>query len=97
MSDFETMRWHYIRLSFMQAKAEGKLPQWFMKQGLFFLLRAIISLLLIVPLKLIWSFTGRNCDGMAHVIKFCIGAFFYFLILWALICAPFMGSSSVAQ
>ena len=97
MSDFETIRWRYIRLSFMQAKAEGRLPQWFLKQGLFFLLRTVISFLLILPLKLIWAFTGRNCEGSAHVIKFCVGAFLYLLFLWALICAPFMGSSSVAQ
>ncbi len=99
--DFESMRMNYLRMSFMRAKAEGKLPQWFLKQGVFWLIRTIVMLLIVAPVKLIWHYTERGCEGndLTHIVKFCVGALIYFCILGAIVCAPFISNSSapVAQ
>lgn len=96
--DFESMRMNYLRMSYAKASQEGKLPQWFLKQGLFWLLRAIAMLLIVAPIKLIWRYTERGCEdnGLVHIVKFCVGVLIYVCILGAIVCAPFMNNSSAA-
>lgn len=101
MSVFDELRQNYLRASFLQAKDEGKLPQWFLKQFLFWLLRVMFSLLVIIPVKflvvvpvgLIWKHTGRvdghECGGLAHVLRFVLGSLLYFCFLGAIIGAIF--------
>ena len=94
--DFESIRKNYLRMSYAKAAQERKLPQWFLKQGLFWLLRTMFMILLVIPVKFIWQFTGRDSDGLVHLVKFCVGTLLYFVIIGALICSPFMQSSSAA-
>ena len=84
MSYLESLRLNYIRASYAQAEAEGKLPQWFIKQFLVWMLRVLITLLvvfpikllLIVPIKLIWKYSGRgkmagNVEQQHTCLDFC--------------------------
>ncbi len=96
MTDFERFRFHYLRASFMQAKQEGKLPQWFLKQGLFWLLRMVFTFVFAMPLKFIWRYTGRDSDGLVHFVKFFVVALIYLCILGGIVCAPFMRTASAA-
>lgn len=106
MSFLETIRLNSIRASYAQAEAEGKLPQWFLKQFLFWLLRIVfwlivilpLKLLLVGPIKLIWKYSGRGkngweCGTATHLIRFVLFAGFYFCILGALVCALFNSHS----
>ena len=101
MSDFDDFRLNYLRASFLQAKEEGKLPQWFLKQFLFWLLRLLFKLLmvipikflLIVPIKLIWKYSGRKdgmeCEGATHLLRFVLFAFMYLCVLGGVLCCVF--------
>ena len=96
MTTFERLRFNYLRASFVQAKQEGKLPQWFLKQGLFWLIRTAFMIFVVTPTRLIWRYTERGCEDndLVHIIKFCGGIVLYFLILGTIVCAPFMGNSA---
>ncbi len=106
MSAFDELRKNYLRASFLQARAEGKLPQWFLKQILFWLLRMVFTLLVIipfgllviVPIRLIWKYTesanGREGGALSHIITFVFLAFMYFGLLGGLISAIFSSLSS---
>ena len=101
MSFFETLRLNYMRASYLQAQAEGKLPQWFMKQFLFWLLRVLFTLLVVipikfllfVPIKLIWKYSGIKdgmaCDKMTHLLRFLLFAFMYFCVLAGIVYTVF--------
>ncbi len=101
MSFFETLRLNYMRASYLQAQAEGKLPQWFMRQFLFWVLRLLLTLLvvfpikflLVVPIKLIWKYSGRKdgmeCDGLTHFIRFSLFVFMYICVLGGIVYAVF--------
>ena len=97
MTTYEQMKMNYLRASFLQAKEDGKLVQWFVTRGLLWLLRMVLTLIFVAPLKLIWRLTGRRSEGVAHVLKFCLGALLYFCFLYALIAVTFMRSSSSAN
>ncbi len=101
MSDFDDFRKNYMRASFLQAKEDGKIPQWIFKQLLFWLLRFLfrllviipIKFLLIVPIKLIWTHSGRKdgieCDGTTHFLRFLLFTVIYFCFLGGILCGVF--------
>ena len=106
MTFLETLRFNYLRASYAQAEAEGKLPQWFFKQFLFWLLRLLITLLvvvpvkllLIVPIKLIWKCSGRGKNGLecgtgTHLFRFLLFTAFYFCLLGGLLSVLFNSHS----
>ena len=106
MGVFDELRMNYMRASYAQAEKEGKLPQWFLKQFLSWLLRIAfklmvvfpIKLLLVWPIMLIWKYSGRGkngweCGAVAHLIKFLLFAAMYFCLLLGIVCGLF-GSHS---
>jgi len=106
MSFLETLRLNYMRASYAQAEAEGKLPQWFLKQFLFWVFRVLITLLvivpikllLIVPIKLIWKLSGRGkngweCGTAVHLFRFLLFTAFYLCFLGSIFCVLFKAHS----
>ena len=101
MSVFDEFRLNYIRASYLQAEQEGKLPQWFMKQFLFWLLRLLfmllvvmpIKVLLFVPIKLIWKCSGckdgMECGGAKHLMRFILLVFMYLCVMVGTLCVVF--------
>ena len=103
MNWYDLIKLNYLRASYAQAEAEGKVPQWLFKQFLYWLLRTIffffflllrcgIKLLasafkcvIIMPFGRMWEITGRKCQGMDHLLRFCGLAIFYYVFVFTAI------------